>query len=108
MARNVAVVITDDLDGSPDAETVRFGVDGTAYEVDLGASNRIKFEEAIAPYIEHGRRITRGRARPAAARSATRRSDLAAVRAWAKEQGLHVSERGRVSAEVLNQYEASH
>jgi hypothetical protein len=31
MAKTVAVVVSDDLDGSPDAETVSFGLDGVTY-----------------------------------------------------------------------------
>jgi hypothetical protein len=40
MAKNVSVVITDDLDGSQGAETVAFGLDGVSYEIDLAQPNR--------------------------------------------------------------------
>ena len=107
MARNVAVVVTDDIDGSPEAETVTFGLDGTTYEIDLGEANRTKFNAAFAPYIEAGRRISRTRGSSSATRSPAPKVDYTAVRAWAKERGLRVSERGRISAEVLRQYEAA-
>jgi len=106
MARSVAVVVTDDIDGSPEAETVTFGLDGTTYEIDLAEANRTKFNAAFAPYIEAGRRISRTRGRSGAGRSSGPKVDNTAVRAWAKERGLQVSERGRISAEVLRQYEA--
>jgi len=110
MARSVSVVITDDIDGSPNAETVSFSVDGASYEIDLGEANRAKFEEVLTPYIESGRRITRGRGRSNSSvnRASAPKVDRAAVRAWARENGLQVSERGRISAETLKQYEATH
>jgi hypothetical protein len=108
MARSVAVVVTDDLDGSLDAETVTFGLDGVTYEIDLSANNRAKLDRDFAPYIEAGRRISRIRSRGGQGRQAGPRVDRAAVRAWAKENGLHVSERGRISAELMSQYEAAH
>ena len=108
MARSVAVVVTDDLDGSPDAETVTFALDGVTYEIDLGADNRARLDRDFAPYIEAGRRISRSRNRSSQGRPAGPRIDRAAVRAWAKENGIHVSERGRISADLMSQYEAAH
>lgn len=108
MARNVSVIVTDDIDGSPSADTVTFGLDGTTYEIDLGDANRAKFNAAFAPYVEAGRRIGRPRSRPSASRSSAPKVDNTAIRVWAKNHGLHVSERGRISAEVLQQYEAAH
>ena len=106
MARTVAVVVTDDIDGSPDAETVTFGFDGVTYEIDLADKNRAKLQHDFALYIEAGRRIGRGRS--GASRQSAPRVDRALVRAWAKENGLKVSERGRISAEVMRQYEETH
>ena len=107
MARTVAVVITDDIDGTDGAETVSFGVDGVQYEIDLSEQNRAKFQTAFALYTEHGRRVRPQYRRPGAA-STGARTDRAAVRSWAKENGLQVSERGRISADVMAQYEAAH
>jgi uncharacterized membrane protein len=107
MAKTVAVVISDDLDGSDGAETVTFGLDGVTYEIDLAEKNRVKFEKALAPYVEHGRRV-RQQHRASRGASASPRVDRAAIRAWAKANGLKVSERGRISADVIAQYEASH
>ncbi len=107
MARNVQVVVSDDLDGSDGAETVSFGFDGVSYEIDLSEKNRAKFEKAFEPYIQAGRKISRSR-RPSAARATGPRIDRASIRIWANEQGLHVSERGRISAEVMQKYEAAH
>ncbi len=109
MAQRVEVVLVDDLDGHPADETVSFGLDGATYEIDLSAENAQALRDAIAPYLGHARR-TGGR-RTGGRRSAaspSRGSDAAAVRAWAREQGLTVSERGRIPAGVLAQFEAAH
>ena len=107
MAQTVNVVVTDDLDGSPDAETVTFGFDGQSYEIDLGKKNRAKFEKSLQPFMDAGRRTTLRRT-ARAARGGRSRTDNAAVRAWAAEHGLKVSERGRIGAEVVSKYEAAH
>jgi Lsr2 len=107
MAKTVNVVITDDLDGSPGAETLSFGIDGHSYEIDLGQKNLARLQKSLQPFIDAGRRTAHRRAaRPA--RGAAPGADRAAVREWAASQGLKVSERGRISAEVLTKYEAAH
>jgi hypothetical protein len=108
MASIVAVVVTDDIDGSEGAETVSFGVDGVTYEIDLAENNRAKLAEAMSPYVGAARKVSLRRPRTGAGRQTTARVDRAEIRAWAKEQGLKVSERGRISAEIMQQYEASH
>lgn len=107
MARNVSVVVTDDLDGSEGAEPVAFGLDGVSYEIDLGQSNRDQLAGTLAPFIAAGRKVTSsGRRNSGTARGP--RVDRAEIRAWARAAGLEVSERGRMSAEVMKQYEAAH
>ena len=106
MAKTVSVVVTDDLDGSPGAETVAFSYNGQSYEIDLSQNSITRLKESLRPFTDAGRRTAQRRtARPAGTRS---RLDLAAVRAWAAGQGLKVSERGRISAEVMGKYEAAH
>ena len=39
MGQQVIVTVTDDLDGSAADETVRFGLDGAGYEIDLSAKD---------------------------------------------------------------------
>ena len=102
------MVVTDDFDGSPEAETVAFSLDGVSYEIDLGQSNRARLADALAPFIASGRRVRRGARRRAAGPAGGSRVDRAAVRAWAREAGLTVSQRGRISAEVMSRYEAAH
>ena len=108
MSKSVSVIVTDDLDGSQNAETVSFGFDGVAYEIDLAEKNRAKLEKALAPFIDAGRRVPRSGARRGGGRQSSASVDRGAVRAWARERGLKVSERGRVSADIMRQYEAAH
>ena len=106
MAQKITVELEDDLDGGPADETVRFGLGGTVYEIDLSTKNATAFRRQLAPFIEHARRNGRGpRRRPGRAASGRERS--ADIRAWAKDQGITVSDRGRIPANVVEQYEAA-
>jgi hypothetical protein len=105
MAQRVTVTLEDDLDGGRAAETVRFAFDSTEYEIDLSAKNASAFKKQLAPYIEHARRAGRGQSRRAGRTSASRQRS-GDIRAWAKDQGLAVSERGRIPASVVEQYQA--
>ena len=105
MAQRVTVELTDDIDGTEAVETIAFRVDGTAYEIDLSKKNAAKMRQAFERYIEHARRAAGGR------RSGRPRRDRhfsSAVRDWAKQQGIQVSERGRIPASVVSQYEDTH
>jgi Lsr2 len=106
MAQKITVALEDDLDGGPADQTVRFGLGGTGYEIDLSTKNANAFRRKLAPFIEHARRTGRGqRRRPGRTASSLERS--ADIRAWAKDQGITVSDRGRISASVAEQYEAA-
>ena len=106
MAQRVTVELEDDLDGGPADETLRFGLDGKEYEIDLRKTNASKVRRQIAPCLDHARKAGRGqRRRPARTPSGRERSGD--IRAWAKGQGIAVSERGRIPASVVEQYEAA-
>lgn len=111
MAQKVQVVLTDDLDGTQADETVQFALDGVTYEIDLSDANAEALREALAPYVGASRRIggrTVRRAAGVKSRPASERVDLSDLRAWAREHGYQVSDRGRVSSEVRAAYEAAH
>lgn len=105
MARKTVVTLEDDLDGGPADETLRFGIDGTDFEIDLSAKNAARFRRQLAPFIEHARRAGRGPRRPRRTAASRRRSRD--IRAWAKEHGIELSERGRIPASVVSRYEAA-
>ena len=104
--QRVTVELEDDLDGGPAEETLRFGLGGSEYEIDLSKKNASAFRRQIAPYIEHARKAGSGQRRRAA-RPASSRERSGDIRAWAKDQGIPVSERGRIPASVVEQYEAA-
>nr|NLI50315.1 Lsr2 family protein [Propionibacterium sp.] len=111
MAQRVNIVLTDDLDGSDASETVTFALDGHTYEIDLSAENAERLRDALRPFVAAGRKIS-GRAaapaRPTGRRRAAASGSATDIRAWAQEQGLQVSTRGRVPAEIRAAYEAAH
>ena len=106
MATKITVTLEDDLDGGPAAETVRFAVGGTEYEIDLNKKNAAAFRRKLPPFVEHARRAGRG-PRRRAGRSAAGRERGAAIRAWANKQGIAVSARGRIPADVVARYDAA-
>ena len=117
MAQRVNVILVDDIDGSEAAETVTFGLDGVQYEIDLSADNADKLRDVLAPYVGHGRRsggrrrgAGGGRSNGSASSSSSSRSGASAadIRPWARENGWEVPDRGRVSAEVREAYDAAH
>lgn len=107
MATKITVALEDDLEGGPAVETVRFSVGGTEYEIDLNKKNAAAFRRKLAPFVEHARRAGRG-PRRRSGRSAAGRERGAAIRAWAQEQGIAVSARGRIPADVVEQYDGRH
>jgi len=94
------------LDGGPAAETVRFGLEGTAYEIDLSSKNARVFRKQLTPFIEHARKAARGPARRPT-RTPAGRERGSDIRAWAKEHGIAVSDRGRIPASAVEQYQAA-
>ena len=114
MAQQTTVRFLDDLDGSDASGTVDFGLDGKNYEIDLSDDNAAKLRDALAPFIEAGRKSGgrssgRGRGRvqrQAAENSAVRsnREDTAAIREWARAHGHKVNDRGRIAKSVIEAY----
>jgi hypothetical protein len=109
MAQKVQTLFVDDIDGTEAEGTVRFGLDGTHYEIDLNADHAGELRSIIAPYAKAGRKVT-----SAARRSAQSRGKAAAngfstteVRDWAKANGVEIKDRGRVPADVINRFRAA-
>jgi hypothetical protein len=109
MAQKVQTFLIDDLDGTDAEDTIRFGLDGAEYEIDLSTEHAKELRTALARYTDAGRKVTgtgrraghSGRKAPASSVSNTE------VRTWARAQGLEVKERGRVSADILARYRAA-
>ena len=103
MAQRMQTLFIDDIDGSEAESTVRFGVDGTDYEIDLNAAHAEEFQKAIRKYLEAGRKV--GGTRRAAKAAPARGPSQASVREWAKNEGIAVKDRGRVPAELVVRFQ---
>lgn len=106
MARKTQVILTDDIDGSEATGTVSFALDGVTYEIDLNDDNARRMRNQLNEWTGKARRI--GGRRKTGTRSAGSSNDAGKIRAWAKENGYEVSDRGRVSTEVREAYNAAH
>lgn len=117
MAQKVQVLLVDDLDGGEASETVTFALDGSSYEIDLSEKNADELRDAFAKYVGAARKAGRATTSSSSRSSSSpRRSggsasmdrdQAAAIRSWAKKQGLKVSDRGRIPATIIEQYNQS-
>src|ERR1700758_2426859 len=105
--QRVEVHLEDDLTGGPADETVKFGMDGREYEVDLSTRHASEFRRLVAPFVEHARLVLQQRSRPRA-RTASSRERSRQIRSWAERQGFSVAEHGRLPANVIEEYELAH
>lgn len=115
MAERIVRQLIDDMDGSeiPEGggERVEFSVRGTSYQIDLSSANVAKLDKALKPYVEAAAKVrnTRGsRGKATNGSGSAPKEQLSAIREWARKNGFDVSDRGRIKAEVLEAFEASH
>jgi hypothetical protein len=109
VAKETFTKLIDDLDGGEAQETVKFGLDGHSYEIDLSAKNANKLRAALAPYLEVGTRVA-GRTAPVRGGRVrggigAERDQNKAIRSWALRRGLPVAPRGRIKQEIVDQYQ---
>jgi len=109
VAQKIQVLFVDDLDGSQAEGTVRFGLDGTEYEIDLNAEHAQALRDALAPYVKAARRAAGGTRRAARGGRKARADgvDSTEVREWAKAQGIEVKDRGRVPAKLVVKFKTA-
>jgi hypothetical protein len=110
MAQRTQVIFTDDIDGSEAAGTVTFALNGVQYEIDLSRKNADKLAKAFEPYVSGGRKVSSRTTSTRSSRggSSPKKHDQSAVREWARGEGMKISDRGRIPADVLARYEAAH
>jgi hypothetical protein len=108
MAQKIQTLFIDDIDGGEAQGTVRFAIDGSEYEIDLSTKHDEELRAALGKYVTHARKVG-GAARRPGARSTRKTSsiDTVAARAWARENGFDIKDRGRVPADVLTKYQAA-
>jgi hypothetical protein len=105
MATKVLTTLQDDIDGSNATQTIRFALDGIEYEIDVSDRNANRLRNSLGEFIAHGRKVGGKHARKKTASSAE--VDTKAVRAWAQANGIEVSNRGRIPAEIVERYRAA-
>jgi len=111
VAQKVQVLLVCDVceGGKPGSETIGFGLDGSSYEIDLCDKHAKNLRDSVAQFVGSARRASsgargRGRARSAGGGDRQRTQE---IRAWARKKGIKVSERGRLSSDIVAQYEAA-
>lgn len=107
MAQRVQVQLVDDLNGEEAQETVRFGVDGTDYEIDLTTENAQHLRSTLSEYVEKSRKAKGGRktsSNSSTSISRTKREDTQQIRQWAQDNGYNPSSRGRITKSIIDAY----
>lgn len=111
MAQRVNITFVDDLDGTEAIETVKFGLDGKEYEIDLSEDNAKELRDGLQKFVQAGRRsgsTSGGRGgKRGGGTAATNRDEAQLARTWAAENGVPVNTRGRISSDVLEKYHAA-
>jgi hypothetical protein len=107
MAQQIQTLFIDDIDGGPAEGTVRFGLDGNDYEIDLSTAHSEELHKVLAAYVPHARKAGGTARRGPRDRRGADTLDTRKVREWAKTEGIDIKERGRVPAEVIEKYKAA-
>ena len=105
--RNVTVVLIDDLDQAKADETISFSLDGRDYEIDLSKAHAGELRKMANRYITAARRARAAVRQRPGRRTQADRERARRIRAWAVENGLMTSERGRIPEHVTHEYEAA-
>jgi hypothetical protein len=118
MAQRIQVNLVDDLNGKEAQETVRFGIDGTNYEIDLTTENAETLRSALSEYVEKGRKAKTGRRglgqnsqggqSYSSAPSKSKREETQKIRQWAQDNGHNPSSRGRITQSIIDAYNQAH
>jgi hypothetical protein len=118
MARQTVELLIDDLDGSRleegEGDTITFGYQGAEYTIELSQQHVGEFHDALAKYIAAAQKVS-GRRSPSTTASTRSnkgttkpdKTQLGAIRTWAREHGHTVSNRGRISREVIDAYNSA-
>lgn len=125
MATVTRLEFTDDLDGKAldvdDINTVSWSWLGVDYEFDTSTTNLDRIETGRVPIstlLAKSRRVggrkrtpghkTTGKNRGPAASDSNAAGDPTTIRAWAREHGYELSNRGRIPAEIVEAYTQQH
>lgn len=109
VAQKVVTELIDDIDESPADRTFTFAIENRAFQVDLSVANIAAFHEAVSRFVESARpagKVTAVAKGGGNGRARMDREQTQAIREWARARGYSVSNRGRISAEIMAAYNA--
>ena len=111
MAKRTIEVFHDDLDGSEGASTVKFGLDGKSYEIDLSEAHEKELRKALEKYVGAATLVSSHNTASTGRRkygTGPARRDTKHIREWLRSQGVEISDRGRIPTDLMNRYNAAH
>lgn len=98
-------VLVSDLSGvEGDVTQVIYSFEGKDWVIDLTLEERATLAELLEPYIKVSRRPKPKGSTDTKSKGSASKGEAAVIREWAISQGIEVSERGRVSKEVREEY----
>lgn len=102
MAQRVQLVC--DLDENEAAGTTRLAVDNRHYRLDLCEEHANHLAGTLAPFLDVATRDTgNGQPKPRASRNGQAKQ----IRQWARDNGIQIPDRGRIPADIVQQYQAT-
>jgi nucleoid-associated protein Lsr2 len=104
MAKETFERLIDDLDGSPATQTVKFGVDGRQYHIDLNDDHANELRTKLAVYVARAERVRSNRPGRTIPNIGKERNQ--AIRDWARSAGVELPSRGRISGRVQAAFDA--
>ena len=113
MAKRVIEQLVSDLSGKDikdgEGETIKFSIGSTSYEMDLTEAEAGQFYDTVKKYTDVATKTSgRGVRAVGGPKPKIDRNQTQAIRTWARESGLTVSERGRISQDIQDAYNAAH
>lgn len=93
-----------DLDGEEARKTVRFGLDGVDYAIDLSQDEAATLRAILSAYTAKGRRVSGGRGRRPRSADRDPADDIPRIRRWAQENGYNPGPRGRLTQSIIDAY----
>ncbi|TKJ95540.1 hypothetical protein PlfCFBP13513_17085 [Plantibacter flavus] len=111
MAQKIVTTLVDDLDGSElkqgEGKTITFGLEGSAYEIDLSEKNEKALRTALEPFLKVARTSSKSKASTSASSTRTSKEELSAARSWLRANGHDVSDRGRIPVALLEKFRSA-
>lgn len=109
MAQKTTIEYYDDLDGVTPADQrgIPFSLDGVEFEIDLSDANAERLRAGLQEFIENARRKGGRRQSPGGAKKIPSRdpAQIQHMREWGRANGWTVSDRGRLSGELVAAYD---